>query len=372
MTTIGPQAYASSSAAAYSRLAPSLQADPQKTAADQTAPASSGQAVNVTLSAAAQAAMKAQGALPSLDSVASAARGTIDKLLADAKATDAVANGEATIDMSGLDRRSLFAVAANQGGGFTTDEQAVAAYTMDNNFQNALAGPVAASRVTGDYAGVYKAGLAYLDKAGPEEKASAGWAQQRDALTKGLQQATATPGSLPAGIPNDLVAAYVTSLGGAAPTTSNRDILKVAGDVRAALDAQYSDPAGAQGDKIDLSPFDDRELAAIALDKGDQFSAQEVAAAKSEIRTRTASSFASYGANGGAATTSSLGSDLIARYAGMSDEERQAQGWTPELYAKLVQNEQLSQRMTSMFGAASSNPYATDANQPMSLLDYLT
>lgn len=369
MTTLGQQTYALHSATAYSRPA-TLPLAGQPRGAQGQAPAPSG-GDTVTLSDAAKAALKGQADLPPLDGVVSAARSALDKLLSEAKASDAISDGEPAIDMSGLDRRSLFAIASNQGGGFSADEQAVAAYTMGNNFGDALAGPVAASRITGDYAGVYKAALAYLDKAGPEEKAAADWARQHDALTQGLQQASANPGTPPAGIADDPVAAYVTALGGAAPTTANRDILKVASDVRAALDAQYAADPSLQPDQVDLSAFDDRSLAAIALDKGDQFSAREVLAAKGEIRNRTASSFASYGANGGAADGGSLGADLISRYAGMSDEERQAQGWTPELYAKLVANEQLSQRLASMLGG-SSNPYAAGAGQTMSLVDYLT
>jgi hypothetical protein len=52
-------------------------------------------------------------------------------------------------------------------------------------------------RVTGDYAGLYKAALANLEAAGPEEKAMGQWAKDKAALTEGLKQATPSPASSP-------------------------------------------------------------------------------------------------------------------------------------------------------------------------------
>jgi hypothetical protein len=69
-------------------------------------------------------------------------------------------------------------------------------------------------RVTGDYAGLYKAALANLEAAGPEEKAMGQWAKDKAALTEGLKQATAKPGVAPSGIDGDPVAAYLKDVGG--------------------------------------------------------------------------------------------------------------------------------------------------------------
>jgi hypothetical protein len=363
MTTIGPQTYAANSAAAY-LLATPAPASPKATTDDAASSASDSPAVTVTLSDAAKAAMQAQD--DPTDSVAAAARSAIDQLLADAKAKAVMSNGKPTIDMSGMDRRSLYAIASNQGGSFTADEQKLATSAMSNNFQAALAGPVAASRTTGDYAAIYQAGLDYLNQAGPEEKASAGWIQQQAALGMGLLQANATPGVMPTGVANDAVASYVKALGGVAPTTAKSDIDEVSGDARAAVDAQYA--KGADVSQLDLSAFDDRSLAAIALDKGNQFSTQEISAAKLEIRGRTSTSLMSdINQSGG-----SVGGDIITRYAAMSPEERQAQGWTPELYDKMVQTTQLAQKVASMLAGGSSNPYSAGSTGESSLLDYLT
>jgi hypothetical protein len=375
MTSIGLQGYASGYGLPPSVLATPTPANPRPAGGAQAAEPDPGSSVTVTLSDAAKAAIRAQADTPSLDSVTAAALKTIGQLLTAAGETDAIVNGQATIDLSGLDRRSLFAVADNANGAFTADEQTVAADTMASNFENALAGPVAASHVTGDYVSIYKAALAYLDKAGPEEKASPDWTQERAAIANGLERVEANPGALPADGTDDPVAAYVKALDGADPTTTRRDILDVASDVRTALDQQYAiaTTSGAATGAIDLSALDDRSLAAMALNEGDQFSAHEQLAAKTEIRTRSASSvMASYSQSAGA-----FSSDLISRYSSMSDEERQAQGWTPQVFAKLVQNYKLSQTLGGIAGGAGGSgllagPDGASGSGGSSLLDFLT
>jgi len=372
MTSISSLPYASNNTSAYGAPAPTTPSAASKAEAAAT-PAAAASAVNVTLSEAARAAMQAQAEAPTLASVAAAARTAIDKLLAQAGTRDPLVDGRATIDLGGLDRRSLFAVASNAGGGFSADEQTLASATMTFQFEDALAGPVAASRITDDYAAIYKAGLAYLDKAGPEEKASAKWIAQREVLAKGLQQATATPGVMP-DLPNDPVAAYIAAHDEGAPTVGPRDIIKVAGDVRAVLDAQYAKATDPDA-PISLADFDDRAVAAIALNKGGLFSADEMRAAQLEIRDRNGDRMTeAYGSNIAAGSSGTLGRDLITRYAGMSAEEREAQGWTPELYARLVQNYQTSEKLASMAGGASGGLYGSGGGTTgaPSLMDYLT
>jgi hypothetical protein len=372
MTSISSLPYASTNTSAYGTPTPPATPSAPKVETAATPPAATS-AVNVTLSEAAKAALKAQAEAPTLASITAAARAAIDKLLAQAKTNDPLVDGRATIDLGGLDRRSLFAVASNAGGGFSADEQTLASATLAYQFEDALAGPVAASRITGDYAAIYKAGLAFLDKAGPEEKATAKWTAQHDVLAKGLQQATTTPGVMP-DLPNDPVAAYIAAHEEEAPIAGPRDILNVAGDVRAALDAQYA-KAGDPDAPISLADFDDRTLAAIALDKGGLFSGAEVRAAQIEIRDRNNDRMTeAYGSNVAAGSSGTLGRDLITRYASMSAEEREAQGWTPELYAKLVQNYQTSQKLASMAGGAAGGLYGAGSapTGPPSLMDYLT
>jgi hypothetical protein len=176
-------------------------------------------------------------------------------------------------------------------------------------------------------------------------------------------------------LPNDPVAAYIAAHEEDAPIVGPRDIVKVAGDVRAVLDAQYAKAADPEA-PISLAAFDDRALAAIALDKGGLFSADEVRAAKLEIRDRNNDRMTeAYGSNVAAGSSGTLGRDLITRYASMSAEEREAQGWTPELYARLVQNYQTSEKLASMAGGAPGGLYGAGGgvtNAMPSLMDYLT
>ena len=70
------------------------------------------------------------------------------------------------------------------------------------------------------------------------------------------------------------------------------------------------------------------------------------------------------------------------RAAPLSDEERQAQGWTPEVFAKLVQNYKLSQTLGDVSGGGgsallagldgSSGSALSSGSGSSSLLDFLT
>jgi hypothetical protein len=329
--------------------------------------------VNITLSAQAQAALAAQTDTRTTDAVVGAARTALDKLLADAKATSALKNGKPTIDVSGLDRRSLYAIASNQGGKFPIEEQVVASLQMKANRDASLSASASAMRVTGDYTGLYKAALANLEAAGPEEKAMGQWAKDKAALTAGLKQATDKPGVAPKGIEGDPVAAYLKDTGGVVANPRTRDIGKVASDVRSVLDKQYATATGdgmavgPDDGKIDFSKFDDRSLAAVALNKGEQFSDHEVAQAAAEIRTRNRDSVSgAFNSTKGSSDPSAFGKTLITQYASMSDEERQAVGWTPALYDKMIATQNLSEKLASMFNSDGSvNSGGT------SLLDYI-
>ena len=333
---------------------------------------SSNASVNVTLSAEAQAALAAQTDNRTTDAVVADARSALDKLLAGARASSALKDGKATIDVSGLDRRSLYAIASNKGGKFSIEEQVVATLQMNANRDTALSASASAMRVTGDYAGLYKAALTNLEAAGPEEKATAKWAQDKAALTEGLKQATAKPGVQPSGIQDDPVAAYLKDVGGVVANPRTRDIEKVASDVRTVLDKQYAsateDGMATSPDEgtIDFSKFDDRSLAAVALNKGGQFSEHEVAQAAAEVKTRNRDSVSNTYKSTQGSDSSAFGKSLLTQYAAMSDEERQAAGWTPALYDKMVEMQNLSDKLASLF-----NPDGSVNTGGTSLLDYL-
>ena len=84
---------------------------------------------------------------------------------------------------------------------FTADEQKAAAIELQGRFDQAMAGPTAIGRVTGNIKGLYVAALAYFDTMGPEEKASASAVDQRAALAEMLKQIGADPATLPATSP---------------------------------------------------------------------------------------------------------------------------------------------------------------------------
>jgi len=333
----------------------------------------SASSVNVTLSAEAQAALAAQTDNRTTDQVVAAARSALDKLLADAKATSALKDGKATIDVSGLDRRGLYAIASNKGGKFPIEEQVVASLQLKANRDAALSASASAMRVTGDHAGLYKAALANLESAGAEEKATAQWAKDKAALTEGLKQATDKPGVAPSGVEGDPVAAYLKEVGGVVANPRTRDIAKVASDVRSVLDKQYASATGEgmatgpDNGEIDFSRFDDRSLAAVALNKGDQFSEHEIAQAAAEVKARSRDSVSSAFKSTQGSDSSAFGKSLITQYAAMSDEERQAAGWTPALYNKMVEMQNLSDKLASLF-----NPDGGVNTGGTSLLDYLS
>ncbi|PTS88809.1 MULTISPECIES: hypothetical protein [unclassified Caulobacter] len=331
-------------------------------------------AVNVTLSAEAQAALKAQTDSRSTDSVVAQARVALDSLLKAARTSNALADGKPTIDLAGFDRRELFAVASGRGGKFAIEEQVVAALELKSRQADALSGPAASARATGDYAGLYQAALDRLDAAGAEEKATGQWARDRAALVEGRRQAIARPGVAPAGIDGDPVAAYLKDVGSVVANARTRDFGKVATDVRAVLDRQYALATGegaARGPDtgdIDFARFDTRSLAAISLNRDGLFSDHEVAEAAGEIRTRDHQSvMSSYKDSASSTDASTFGKAMITRYATMSTEEREASGWTPELYDRMVALQDTREKLASLFSAGGG--LASPGS--MTLLDYL-
>jgi hypothetical protein len=371
MTTINPYSsnYAPGLTAGQTAAQRAQQATGNGAPRDQS-PTINTPAVNVTLSPAAQAALKAQTDSRTTDAVVSDARTQIATLLKAAGTKSALDNGDPAIDVSSMDRRTLYAVASNQGGQFPVDQQVVAALALKDQHDTALASPAAQARLTGDYASLYQAALDQMDAAGPEEKGSTAWTTQRTALVEGRKQAIARPGLAPAGITSDSVAAYMKEAGSIVAGAKTRDFGKVAGDVRTALDKQYELAVAPDAAKdwtsgaIDFRRFDDRSLSAVALNKDEQFSAHEIAQAKAEIRSRDSDAIkSSY--QSASDTDGGFGKAMITRYAGMTTEERDASGWTPAVYSKMVELQAASDKLASMFNADGSTA------GPPSMLDYL-
>lgn len=360
ITSAGPVGTASYLSSAYARTGFSNSGGNGTSASDS----SLSSATLVTLSAAAQAAL-AQATVADFATVTSEARAALDALYKAAKVTGPLLDGTQTIALSSLDRRALYAIVSNGGQKFTADEQTVAANELQARFDAMAAPQTAVARLTGDWSQVYKAALDYMQAAGPEEKASGTCAAQLKALQQGYDTAVAAPGNPPAEIAGDPIAAFLARTGADDDTSGNlRDFSQVADDVRAALDLQQQaaekkgveivyDSGRKTGQMVDLSGFDNRDLSAVALNQGEQFSPDEIHAAKSELDARTrVSLLAAFKQSGSSSDPRAFSLGVIYNYAQMSSEERQATNLTTDFRDIAVKNYQTTSTLISMLQQA--------------------
>ena len=363
MTVTSTSPYASSSsylAGTYGRTSGSSSATAGTTASAASAYSA---ATRVTLSAAAQAQMAAEQAV-SIDTVVSNTRTALDALYKAAGVAGPLADGKQTIDLKSLDRRALYAVASNTGGKFSADEQAVAKKELQARFDAALAPQCAVARLTGDWSRVYQAGLAYMQEAGKEEKASASYAQTLLALQAGQQTALAQPGRVPSAAGDPVAEFLVRSGTDGATNADTRLFSDVAKDVRTALDVQKQaaadkgrDLAFSAGRRnaelVDWSEMDNRALSAVALNQGKQFSDEEVRSAKSELDSRTrANLLAAFQQAGASSDPTSFSLGLLANYSSMSTEEREAMHFTTDLRDMAVSQYKTTTSLISMLQQA--------------------
>jgi len=375
MTTVNPSAYG------YTGSTYGAGTNPYAAAASGTkGSAASASATTVTISDAARALLASQYNGQDFSAVTADARAALDQLYEDAGVSVPLLDGKPTIDLSGMDRRALYAIASNSQNQFTPDEQSAAAGELQKRFDAAMGPALSAAKLLSDYSSLYKTALNYYDAMSPEEKTDPDWAQQRAALMQGYQQALQNPAALPQDVPNDPVADFV-----ARAAQSAADAPQTFGDVasqaRAALDQQYAsakaantflnlDPARHTGQAVDFSGFDNQSLSAIALNQNGQFAATESYAAKQALSARTRQSILQtfqQGASSGDPLAASLG--LIQQYQGMSAEERQAAGISSSFLDLAVSNYKTTSQLMQMFGQASGSG-GGNSGAP-SLMDYL-
>lgn len=356
----------STSSLSYAQIIANAQKAQQQALTNPPATSSSDSgATNVTLSDAAKAALST---IKDFATVTTEARATLDKLLAEAKLTSPLKDGKLALDLSKVDRRELYAMSTNSNQLFSVDEQKAAAIELMNRFDQAMAGPTAVGRVTGSVKGLYVAALAYFDAMGPEEKASAAYADQRAALEEMLKRIEAKPSTLPGAVPNDPINAYMERLAGG-ETGKPRDIKDVAGDARATLDAQYK---ASGSSKPDYSEFDSRSLASVALNSNGKFSLSEVRAASMEMRSRSGAALLQGLKSAGSGNAAGFAQNVISLYGAMSSEERAAAGWSENLYAAAVANYQTASKLGSLLNQATgSSAFGGSEGGSMSLMDYL-
>lgn len=321
-------------------------------------------ATSVTLSDAARAALADRD----LATVLEDARTKLAKLMQDVGRTSPLQGDALAIDLSSLDSRELYALASDKAS--KPDDSEAATLEMQRRLEAALAGPLAIANVTGDFTGLYKTAASYFDSLGPEEKASADWKAGRDALTKGLEQLQANPKRFPDAGEDDPVALYI-ALVDAKETVGGQSMVTLAANARATLDKRYADaqaagkpptfnPYSTRGAVIDLSDLSSRTLSAIVLNEGDQFSADEIKAAQSTMRTKSSATLmAGLKAAGQSGDPTAFSQNVIAAFSSLSVEERQAAGWSDQLYEAAMANYTTSSKLAQMFdqlsAASSSN-----------------
>jgi hypothetical protein len=378
----GLLAYSGAGSAYASAKSTSPSANGNGTASSGT---DSSAATNVTLSAAAMAALATQDADASTTfaTVTANARTLLDQLMAQAGVKGPLnTKGEATIDLSGIDGRTLFAVATNSQSLFSTDEQTAAAQEIQNRFDAYLKPRLAASDMTGNYTDVYKAAADYFDNMSTDEKATVAWTQARAAIDQGLQALKTNPFALPPGIANDPVAEYISRATQApAATTDPTNFSDVATGARAALDAQalaaqrkgtqLAYTSQSKGQQIDWSSFDNQTLSAIVLNQGSQFSPQEVQASKTELNTRNRTAILqAFQQSQQSGDPRALSYSLLTQYAGMTDQERQASNWTTGFRDTAIANYQSASSLMSMLTQASGSSGGQSSGQS-SIFDFM-
>lgn len=340
-------------------------------------------ATQVTISDTARALLAGQYSDQDFATVTAGARTALDNLYKGANVTAPFDGDEPTIDISGLDRRAVYAIASNSQGLFTADEQKLAAQELQKRFDAAMKPALAAAKLVNDYSSLYKTALAYFDGMSPEEKADPGWVQQRAALTQGYQAALQNPAALPQNIPDDPVAAFIARDAEAPASDPAKDFDTVASKARAALDQQYLaaknngknlvfDASRRNGQLADLSGFDNQSLSAISLNEGNQFSQAESYAAKQALSERTRTSILKafqQGASSGDPRAASLG--LIQQYQSMTAQERQAAGISSNLLDIAVSNYKSTTQLMSMFSQSTTPSSSASSGGSTSILDYM-
>jgi hypothetical protein len=333
------------------------------TSAGASDSSASGAATIVSLSSEAMAALATRApGQRTLATVIADARAALDNRYKSAKVTGPLAGGNPTIDLTSLDRRTVFAIASNSGGKFTADEQTLASSELQHRFDAAMAPAATTAHLVGDYGTLYKAALDYLNGMSPDEKATPTWTKQSAALTQGFRATQQRPATLPEGIPNDPIADFTKRTQNTATAPAD-DFNTVAAKTRLALDQQYgaAKQKGSEivfnsqrrtGQLINLTGLDNRSLSAMSMNQNKLFSPDETRAASSELQARTRTRYLQafqQGQSSGDPRAFSLG--IIRQYQSMSPEERHATSWSSHVVDLAVKNYKTASSLMSILGS---------------------
>ncbi|MEH2548512.1 hypothetical protein V1283_005157 [Bradyrhizobium sp. AZCC 2262] len=329
---------------------------------DTSSPSSS---TSVTLSDEAKAylarmAAEADGEQPSVATLTTGARAWFDQQYVALGTSSAMLDGQVAVDFSGQTRATLSVIADNAQGQFSTDEVTAATRTLQSRFNDAVSPHVVIARHTGDYASLYAAASDYLDQAGSDEKATAAWKDQKQAVLEGLAAAKASFGKAPVtGNDADPVRALLDKARTQTSSSTDSTSDTLVTNARAMLDAQADSArdngkdlifTGSRqtGQQVDFTDFDNRTLAVMALNADASFSAQEASAAKAELNQRTRSSLVSaFGGNGIQANSLAL----LQQYSKMSSEERSVLGFTEDYANRIVANYRTAASIQNSLGS---------------------
>jgi hypothetical protein len=322
-------------------------ASPTSTGTDTPSPSSS---TSVTLSDDAKAYLARTAADSEQLSVATLttrARAWFDQQYVALGTSSAMVDGQVAVDFSGQTRATLSVIADHAQSQFSTDEVTAATRTLQSRFNDAVSPHVVIARHTGDYASLYAAASDYLDQAGSDEKATAAWKDQKQAVLEGLVAARASFGKAPVtGNDADPVRALLDKARTQTSPTTDSSPDTLVTNARAMLDAQAGNArdngkdlvfTGSRqlGQQVDFTDFDSRTLAIMALNADTSFSAQEASAAKAELNQRTRTSLLNaFGGDG--IRASSLA--LLQQYQKMSSEERSVLGFTEDYANRIIAN----------------------------------
>jgi hypothetical protein len=323
---------------------------------------------NVTLSDDAKAylaslANAVSDAGASATTLATKARSWFDAQYKDLGISSAMLDGKTAVDLTQQSRATLSAVAANTNSLFSPDETAAATKELQSRFNDALAPQAVIARHNSDYVSLYDAALKYMDEAGADERATVSWQAQYQALTDGAAAAKLSPGKAPdTGDINDPVRALLDSPT-AGTTTADASTDSVAANARAMLDDQINaakddgtelvfNRSQKVGQQADWSQFDNRTLAAVALNQSSSFSNEEVRAAKSELDQRNRASILSAVNQSDGGGGSSLA--MLQQYSNMSTEEKSALGLSDQFADRLIQSYRSAQTMQNILSQASA------------------
>jgi len=332
---------------------------------DTTDTSSPSSATSVTLSDEAKAYMartaaEADGEQPSVATLATRARAWFDQQYVALGTSSAMLDGQVAVDFSGQTRATLSVIADNAQGQFSTDEVTAATRTLQSRFNDAVSPHVVIARHTGDYASLYAAASDYLDQAGSDEKATAAWKDQKQAVLEGLAAAKASFGKAPVtGNDADPVRALLDKAQTQTSSSTDSTSDTLATNARAMLDAQADSArdngkdlvfTGSRqtGQQVDFTDFDNRTLAVMALNADASFSAQEASAAKAELNQRTRRSLVSaFGGDGLQANSLAL----LQQYQKMSSEERSVLGFTEDYANRIVANYRTAASIQNSLGS---------------------